>query len=73
MVLTTCSQPHPATTGTSFHQEWQNLPQNRIRRLTGTCSMRRKVEAIIRHMAVTHIIKNLATKYHFTTRNPGCD
>lgn len=30
----------------ALHQEWQNLPQNRIRRFTG--SMRRRVEAVIR-------------------------
>ena len=30
----------------ALHQEWQNLSQNRIRRLTG--SMRRRVEAVIR-------------------------
>jgi hypothetical protein len=40
IVRTTCSQP--TITGT----EWQNLPQNHIRRITG--SMRRRVEAIIR-------------------------
>jgi hypothetical protein len=30
----------------ALHQEWQNLPQNHIRRLTG--SMGRRVEAVLR-------------------------
>jgi hypothetical protein len=45
-----------------MYQEWQNLPQNCIRRLTG--SMRRRIEAIIRAVVVTHVITKLSTSYH---------
>jgi hypothetical protein len=45
MVQTTCSQPAMFNWKQALLQEWQNLPQNHIRRLTG--SMRRRVEAII--------------------------